>query len=130
LERDQVASLLTGMAVDGIVDFSKANLFDRAWYTRLLLLSKIYQKNKQAKYLAMCYDRAIAGISSGNYEFAKKCIEQSEELVGKFNKLNMPWLDTDTKPKTKYNEYLDAIAEYKRLFGDQQTDTSSAQESK
>jgi hypothetical protein len=118
------------MAVDGVLDFSKANLFDRNWHIRLLLLSTVYKNNKMAKYVDMCYDRAIAGISSGNYEFAKKCIEQSEKLIGKFNAINMPWLDRDTKPKTKYNEYLSIIEEYKRQFGDPSKSADSSQEAR
>lgn len=118
------------MAVDGVVDFSKANLSDRNWNIRLLLLSKAYKKLKEANYLTLCFNRVVAGIGYGNSDFAKKCIEHSDEIIDRFNKLNMPWLDTDTKPKTKYNEYLSAIEEYKRLFGDQQDSTSSTQESK
>lgn len=118
------------MAVDGVVDFSKANLSDRNWNIRLLLLSRAYKNSKEAAYLAMCFQRTVAGIGYGNYEFAKKCIEHSEELVDKFNKLNMPWLDTDTAPKTKYNEYLSAIEEYKRRFGNENKDASNTQEGK
>lgn len=68
--------------------------------------------------MAMFFNRAISGSSSDNIDYAKKCLDQSQEIMAKFVQLDTPWLDTDTKPKTKYNEYLSLIEEYKRRFGD------------
>lgn len=106
------------MAVDGVVDFSQARLFDRSWQARLLLLSQAYQKSKLAQNITMYFNRAISGASSDNVEYAKECLNQSQKIVARFVELNTPWLDRDTKPKTQYNEYLSLIEEYKRRFGD------------
>lgn len=118
LERDPVASLLVRMAADGVVDFSKADLLDRNWQIRLLWLGKSYQQQKQADLLKLYLLKMTNTLSSDEPKLIKEMWGHCDRTIDDISRLDQPWLDRDTKPKTQYNEYAELIAAYKRIFGD------------
>jgi hypothetical protein len=118
LVSDQVASLLVGVAADGLVDFSKAKLLDRGWNLKLRLLLKVYQDNKQAKISNLYFQRAVSALAFGSSETFKSAWALSDKAINLIEQLECPWLDRDRKPKKDYNEYRDLIEQYKRVIGD------------
>jgi len=118
LVSDPVAFLLVGMAADGLVDFSKAKLLDRNWNTKLRLLLKVYQNNKQVKIANLYFQRAVGAIAYGDPDTFKKAWALSDKGIDLIEQLECPWLDRDRKPKKDYNEYRALIEQYKRVIGD------------
>jgi hypothetical protein len=118
LVSDPVAFLLVGMAADGLVDFSKAKLLDRNWNTKLRLLLKVYQNNKQVKIANLYFQRAVGAIAYGNPDTFKAAWTLSDKAIALIESLESPWLDRDKKPKKDYDEHLALIEQYKRQIGD------------
>ena len=118
MDGDQVASRLVGMAADGIVDFSKAELLDRRWKLKLLWMCKSYQSKKQIEMLGLRLNQTIGVFNPSSVELFKSMFKRSDNLVDLITELAMPWLDRDLKPKKDYNEYQELIDAYKQRFGD------------
>lgn len=118
MEGDQVASLLLGMAADGFVDFSKAELLDRRWKLKLLWMCKAYQAKKQSETLNLRLNQTVSALSHASSDLFKSMWERSDSIIATMTELAMPWLDRDITPKKDYNEYSDLIEAYKIRFGD------------
>ena len=115
---DQVASLLVGVAADGLVDFSKAKLLDRRWNLKLLWICQSYQARKQAEIVSLRLTQMTSALDPANIELFKHAWSISDNLIHTVTELTMPWLARDLKPKKDYNVYSDLIEAYKNQFGD------------
>jgi len=118
LEGDQVASLLVRMAADGYMDFSKADLLDRRWKTKLLWFCKSYQSKKQSEVLSMHLARTLSVLSTPHVDLFKEMWRNTATLIDSIEVLERPWLDRDRKPKKHYDEYKELLEAYKEEFGD------------
>ena len=118
MEGDQVASLLLGMAAEGFIDFSKADLLDRRWKTKLLWFCKAYQSKKQAELLNLHFIKATSALNPANVDLFKELWKSSDKLIELIKDLSMPWLDRDRKAGKHYDEYKELLDAYKEEFGD------------
>lgn len=118
MEGDVVASLLVDAAVEGLVDFRQARIFDSAWTRRLRVLLDGLQRRKNYVVADAIYKANLARVSNGSltpdsFSQVQKDVQESfYDLVGTIR----PW-EGETYGQRKSQEFADYREDYKAAFG-------------
>jgi hypothetical protein len=117
LDGDRVASLLVGMAADGVVDFRDAAPLDRRWNLRLKWLTEAYATRKRADVAVARHMRYTGALGTDDSKLFDKAWKLSGTTLDELDALLRPWIERGARDQLG-DSADQALALFKELIGD------------
>lgn len=104
-------------AVDGVIDYSTANLLDRRWWVKLRWLLDRYEAKQTCEVLKLQHNQHLSVLA---YDLKQETFDHhwkgANNITKSIFEMTFPWSSKVTKPEAKIDDAL--LATWKERFGD------------